>query len=166
MKKTILLILFATFLINCGGGGENESNNIGANPDISCTFKASDFTNGDSLQTADFYWSCKTPYQLYSMFFFDDGTGYSDSGIGAFTWSETGCQELLAHTAYGDQQITNMTGSISSGILVFHQIDVDSNKSADSSCVLVKGTSASKTLDSDKFDADINELEYSAEQTE
>ena len=110
MKKTLFAMIIAACLAitACGGGG-------GA-----CNFDILTFTNGATVATATSAWACQCGNQVFAFVFADDGAGF-DTTIGAFTWTETGCRQVAIDSAFGDATITDIDGSIASGIATFHQ---------------------------------------------
>ena len=60
-----------------------------------------------------------------------DGSSYS---VG--TWYESDCNELTLTGANGTSHLTNLAGSLDSGIFTFREID-DDGSSVNVSCVLV-----------------------------
>ncbi|MGE0630925.1 MAG: hypothetical protein AB7O96_00840 [Pseudobdellovibrionaceae bacterium] len=129
MKKLIPLILLTA--ISCGG----NSNDLGIDPNAAanCDFQISDFTNGDTSQNASSQWNCQSNGQSFAFQIFDDGTGYSTAG-GAFTWSQTGCTDIELESSVATEKVSNINGSIQSGIITFK--DSALGVTANVSCVL------------------------------
>lgn len=123
MKKILFTLFFVLLLTACGNGGDNNT----------CS-NIDDFVNGATSKTASSVWSCFSENQTAKFALFQDGTGISDT-IGAFTWEETGCNEI-SYDGIRKGLITNISGSIESGVFVF--TDNFKGISIKASCVLQK----------------------------
>ena len=98
-----------------GGGGEGDA----------CDFVLSVFFNGANADEATSQWNCEgsSPGEIVPDFVFqafDDGTGFS-SAVGPFTFQETGCRRASYQSGAGNATVSNIQGSIDSGILTFFQ---------------------------------------------
>ena len=129
MKKMMLAIALLLVLVSCGGGG-----------DESCTYDISLATNGATQETATSYWDCLSSHGDEGAFsLFDNNAGLeaiSDQII-AVTWEETGCREAHLVDANGGTQITEITGSVSSGALTFTATSDSSGNVLTHSCSLI-----------------------------
>lgn len=141
MNRSIALIACVIFLLgnSCGSSSGSES----------CSLDINDFTNGANAAAAVSVWSCRSSgaSSSYTFAFYDDGTGYG-STLGAFTWSETGCQQVDVAAYNGTNQIRDIEGSIASGIGTFRQIQPNGTEST-ASCTL-QSLSASTSGDPGK----------------
>jgi len=92
LYKIVAVVLLSLGLIGgCGGGG-------GGGDGDACDFVLSVFFNGANADEAISQWDCvgSSPGEIVSDFAFqafDDGTGFS-SGVGPFTFQETGCRRI------------------------------------------------------------------------
>lgn len=114
MRKWIALLVFVGFLVGCGGGGGGGT----------CDFIIEDFLNGPNAQMQDSFWSCQGGGGAFDFVAFEDGTGFS-TGAGVFTWQETDCREIDFVSSAGSGIITDIQGSIQSGIITYTQISND-----------------------------------------
>ena len=128
LKKWSWMIAAFALLLGlsaCGGGGGSET----------CDFEIDSFTNGADVESATSMWNCQSSSgSEYTFAFYDDGTGVS-SALGAFTWSDAGCQSVDIAAYNGTNQIRDIEGSRISGIGTFRQIG-PSGTEATASCTL------------------------------
>jgi len=112
LYKIVAVVLLSLGLIGgCGGSGGGEG----------CDFDFDAFLNGVNAQFADSQWDCIDSFdQLFSFQAFEDGTGFS-TGVGPFTYQQTGCRSLNFQSGAGNGTVSNIQGSIDSGILTFFQ---------------------------------------------
>jgi len=110
--KIVSVVLLSFFIIgSCGGSGGGEG----------CDFDFDAFLNGANAQVADSQWDCVDNFdELFSFQIFEDGTGFS-TGVGVFTYQQTGCRSLNFQSAPGNATVSNIQGSIDSGFLTFFQ---------------------------------------------
>ena len=127
MKRVITAIVIL-MLVGCGGSGGGT-----------CDFDLSSFTNGANASSTDSYWSCNSEGFTWAFVFYDDGTGM-DNTEGAFTWVESGCATVQIDNAFSSYTISDISGSIASGIATFTQRNNDTGNETNVSCVLLQGT--------------------------
>jgi len=126
---TVLLFgLFAGSFVACDGGGEGEQ----------CDFDFDAILNGANTELANSEWTCIDNFeQVFTVRVFEDGTGFSSS-VGFFTFQQTGCRSLDFQSAVGNATVSNLQGSIDSGIVTFFQsssiLELDG---ISASCILV-----------------------------
>ncbi|MBP9706782.1 MAG: hypothetical protein KBD78_04010 [Oligoflexales bacterium] len=107
-------------------------NELGLSTFSGCSFNLSSLLNADNRSSATTYWQCSFTGGSSDTSIFRDGTGLS-TAIGPFTWMQTSCNSLFyMGTRNGD--ITNITGSVASGIL--SGVDRFNGNAVNISCVL------------------------------
>jgi len=107
----ILIILFSFGSIaGCDGGGDGGGE---------CPFDINTLTNGNNVLTAVSVWDCiEDDIDFFEFSIFDDGTGFSTgSGVGFFTWVQTGCNSVRIFFAGGTADIFDI--SVSGNFLAF-----------------------------------------------
>jgi len=133
MRTLVVALLFVGLgLLNIGGCG-------GSGGGDECDFDFDAFLNGADFQTATSQWNCTDNFdQQFSIQAFEDGTGFSTSGVGIFTYQRTGCRMLVYQSAIGNATVSNLQGSIDSGVLTFFQTSSTPElDNLSSSCFLV-----------------------------
>lgn len=90
-----------------------------------CGFDLRAILNGPSPTQALSQWSCVGSRNGQSVpefviQFFGDGSGFNDA-TGPFTYKLTGCRSLSYESDTDEARITNIQGSVFSGILIFDQ---------------------------------------------
>ena len=117
LYKIVAVVLLSLGLIGgCGGSGGGEG----------CDFDFDAFLNGVNANQATSQWDCvgSKPGEIVPDFVFqafEDGTGFSTSDVGIFTFQQTGCRSLNYQSGAGNATISNIQGSIDSGVLTFFQ---------------------------------------------
>jgi len=110
----LIIIIFFSFgtIVGCDGGGDGGGGGV-------CTFDINTLTNGNTALTAVSVWDCTDDdLQLFAFSIFDDGTGFSTgSGVGAFTWVQTGCNSVRITFAGGTADAFDI--SVSGDFLAF-----------------------------------------------
>jgi len=98
MKSILGLILISFMLVGgCGGGSDGDS---GGEVEA-CNFVLSTFLNGPNAEQSDSLWDCiNEDGRLFAFQAFEDGTGFS-TGVGPFTFQETGCREITFQSVFG-----------------------------------------------------------------
>ena len=136
MKKLTLAPLLVFILASCGGSGEGGPPQLGLDQNLTrtCTFQLSSFLNGPNPRDARTYWECRSNGRVFTTQIYNDGTGYSNTG-GAYTWSQTGCNSIVLNTSANTETITDIAGSVNSGIVTFR--DTIQTTTVNVSCVLV-----------------------------
>ena len=114
MRRVIGLVLIAFMVIGgCGGGSGGED----------CDFDFNSFLNGPNAQSIESQWLCASNAGEFIFVAFEDGTGES-TGIGVFTYQQTGCRRAEFQSGVANGEIFDLEGSVLSGILTF-KIDYD-----------------------------------------
>ena len=117
LYKIVAVVLLSLGLIGgCGGGGGGDD---------ACDFVLSAFFNGANANQATSLWDCvgSSPGEIVDDIefqAFEDGTGFS-TGVGVFTFQQTGCRSLNFQSGAGNATVSNIQGSINSGFLTFFQ---------------------------------------------
>jgi len=105
----ILIILFSFgSIVGCDGGGDGGGG---------CPFDINTLTNGNNAFTAVSVWDCiEDDLEFFEFIIFDDGTGIS-TGVGSFTWFQTGCNSIRITFEGGTADIFDI--SVSGNFLAF-----------------------------------------------
>lgn len=109
---------------NCGGSD-------------TCDFNISSFLNGSNYDSSTTFWSCIQQGSTLNVAIYSNGTGLSEE-FGAFTWEEAGCGRISYTSSEGDGVMSNIEGSISSGVVTL--TNSSGEASASISCTLQKIT--------------------------
>ena len=64
--------------------------------------------------------ACAHARRIFGFQAFEDGAGFS-TGVGSFTFQQTGCRSLEFQSAFGNAMVSNIQGSQESGVLTFNQ---------------------------------------------
>lgn len=122
MRK-ILTVLTLSFLVGCGGGG-NEKNdlNLGLNDFLGCEFNFSGLMNGESSLNYNQFWECDSGNDSFKMSLFPDGSGliaFNGGNDEALTWTQTSCDSMKYTSSIGNGVSNSITISVNSGIISF-----------------------------------------------
>lgn len=128
-----ILSLIGMTVVGSVGCGSAESDQLGLNTSESCDFQLSSFMNGPNSQEATTFWNCTEGGRSNDLVVFADGTGASELN-GAFTWRQTGCRSVSYDGGSVSGEITDINGSIESGILTAK--DHYNGQTYNASCVL------------------------------
>lgn len=114
--KSVVSKIIVVIIIALGAAGGCGSD---------CGFNLSAILNGPSPSQALSQWNCvgSRDGQSVPQFviqFFGDGTGFNDA-TGPFIYNRTGCRSLSYESDTDEAIITNLQGSVQSGILIFDQ---------------------------------------------
>lgn len=121
-----LLIVFILIMLGCDGGGNDSQ---------PCDFDFDSFLNGINSQQASSLWSCESDDgQIFIFQAFIDGTGFS-TGIGIFTYEQTGCRSADFQGIESSGNIFDIDGSTQSGILIF-MLAIDNGNLNSVGCLL------------------------------
>lgn len=135
MRKLLCSIVLISAFSSCGGdSGGGTQLGLDQNLSRTCTFQLSSFLNGSNPQNSRNYWECRSNGRVFTTQIYNNGTGYSNTG-GAYTWSQTGCNSIVLNTSANTETITDIAGSVNSGIVTFR--DTIQTTTVNVSCVLV-----------------------------
>jgi len=96
------------------------------------------FLNGPTAEQANSFWDCDSEVGTFEFQAFEDGTGFS-TGVGPFTFQETGCRQITFQSAFGEAMVINIEGSTASGIGTFEQVsEVPVLDTGFAACVLIE----------------------------